>query len=461
MGLRRWFGVIALGAAGPALSAEPVDMLVRGGTVVTMDGAFRIIEDGAVAIRADRIVAVGPTAALAARYQARATVDAAGRIVLPGLVNTHTHVPMTLFRGIADDMELMDWLQNHIWPAENRNVTPEFVTWGTRLAAWELIRSGTTTFADMYFYEDQVAAATKEAGLRAVCASTVIDSQVPGSKNADESLAAAEVFLEKWRNDPLIVPAVGPHAPYSVSPENLKRAKRLADRYGAPLVTHAAESPGETKMIHERYSLSPIAHLDGLGLLGPRTLLAHAVWLSDEDIATVKARDVGLAHCPQSNMKIAAGVAPIPKYRKAGLRVGLGTDGPASNNDLSLFEEIDTALKLQKITTGDAASFTAREAVEMATIGGARALHMEGDIGSLEAGKKADLIVISLDAPHAIPLYDVYSHLGYALKGEDVETVIVNGRMLMERGRLLTLDTAGIAAKAREIQKQVARSLGR
>jgi 5-methylthioadenosine/S-adenosylhomocysteine deaminase len=454
-------GLIVLCAALPALGAETVDVLVRGGTVVTMDGASRVIADGALAIRADRIVAVGPTAAIAAAYQARTTVDATGRIVLPGLVNTHTHVPMTLFRGIADDMELMDWLQNHIWPAENGNVTPEFVTWGARLGAWELIRSGTTTFADMYFYEEQVAAATKDAGLRAVCASTVIDSRVPGSKNADEGLAAAEAFLKKWRGDPLIVPAVGPHAPYSVSPDNLKRARALADRYGAPLVIHAAESPGETKMIRERYSLSSIAHLDGLGILGPRTLLAHAVWLSDEDIATVKARDAGLAHCPQSNMKIAAGVAPIPKYRRAGLRVGLGTDGPASNNDLSLFEEIDTALKLQKITTGDAAAFTAREAVEMATIGGARALHLEADIGSLEAGKKADVIVISLDAPHAIPLYDVYSHLAYALKGEDVETVIVNGRTLMERRRLLTLDTAGIAAKAREIQKQVARSLGR
>jgi 5-methylthioadenosine/S-adenosylhomocysteine deaminase len=456
---RGLIGLIGLCAAVSAPADEAVDLLVRGGTVVTMDGAHRVIEDGAVAIRADRIVAVGPTTEVASRYQARATVEAAGRIVLPGLVNTHTHVPMTLFRGIADDMELMDWLQNHIWPAENRNVTPEFVTWGTRLAAWELIRSGTTTFADMYFYEDQVAAATKEAGLRAVCASTVIDFPVPGTRNADEGLAAAEAFLKKWRGDPLIVPAVGPHAPYSVSPDNLKRARALADRYGALLVIHAAESPSEMKTIRERYSLSSIAHLDRLGILGPQTLLAHAVWLSDEDIAIVKARDAGLAHCPQSNMKMAAGVAPIPRLRRAGLRVGLGTDGAASNNDLSLFEEIDTALKLQKISTGHPAAFTAREAVEMATMGGARALHMEADIGSLEAGKKADLIVISLEAPHAIPLYDVYSHLAYALKGEDVETVIVNGRTLMERGRLLTLDTAGIAAKAREIQKQVARSL--
>lgn len=457
----RVVGLVGLLLGAPAPAAERIDLLVQGGTVVTMDSAQRVLEEGAVAVRAGRIVAVGPTAHLLRRYEARTTIDASERIVMPGLVNTHTHAPMTLFRGIADDMELMDWLRNHIWPAENLNVTPEFVTWGTRLAAWEMIRTGTTTFADMYFYEDRVAAAAKEAGLRALCASTVIDFPVPGTKNADEGLAAAEAFIRKWQGDPLITPAVGPHAPYSVSPENLVRAKALADRYHAPLSIHAAESPSEMRTIRERYGLSSIAHLERLGVLGPRVLLAHAVWLSDEDVATVRAREAGLAHCPQSNMKIAAGVAPIPKLRRAGVRVGLGTDGPASNNDLSLFEEIDAALKLQKITTGDAAALTAREAVAMATIGGARALHLEGELGSLEAGKKADLIVIALDAPHAMPLYDVYSHLAYALKGSDVETVIVGGRTLMDRRRLLTLDTAAIAQKAREFRKQVARSLGR
>src|SRR5262245_2334884 len=461
----RVLAVVCLGlpcAFGPRLrAAERVDLLLRGGTVVTMDAAGRVLEGGAVAVRGDRIVAVGAAAELSARYEAARTLDTADRLILPGLVNTHTHVPMTLFRGIADDMELMDWLQNYIWPAEWGHVTPEFVTWGTRLAAWELIRSGTTTFTDMYFYEDQVAAAAKEAGLRAVCASTVIDFPVPGTKDGEEGLAAAEAFLEKWRGDPLVIPAVGPHAAYSVSPDHLKRAKALADRYDAPYVIHAAESPSEMKTIKERYGLSTIEHLDRLGVLGPRTLLAHAVWLSDSDIATVKARDAGLAHCPQSNMKIAAGVAPIPKLRKAGVRVGLGTDGPASNNDLSLFEEIDAALKLQKITTMDAAAFTAREAVEMATIGGARALHLEDRIGSLEAGKKADVIVLGLDAPHAIPLYNVYSHLAYALKADDVETVIVDGRPLMEGRRLLTLDPAAIAAHARALQADVARSLKR
>jgi 5-methylthioadenosine/S-adenosylhomocysteine deaminase len=447
-----------LAATRPAAALEKVDLLVGGGTVVTMDATRQVIEDGAVAVRGDHIVAVGREKDLARRFDAATRLDASGRLVLPGLINTHTHVPMTLFRGIADDMELMDWLQNHIWPAENKNVNPEFVTWGTRLAAWEMIRGGTTTFADMYFYEDQVAEATKAAGLRAVCSATVIDFPVPGSRNADEGLAAAEAFLKKWTGDPLIVPAVGPHAPYSVSPDNLKRAWALADRFHVRLNIHAAESPSEMKTIRERYGLSTIAHLDRLGFLGPNVLLAHAVWLSDEDIAIVKARDAGIAHCPQSNMKIAAGVAPIPKLLKAGVRVGLGTDGPASNNDLNLFEEMDTALKLQKITTMDAAALHAREAVEMATIGGARALHMEDAIGSIEAGKKADLIVIGLDAPNAIPLYDVYSHIAYALKASDVESMVVNGQVLMSERRLLTLDTLAIAARARELRRQVAKN---
>jgi len=459
---RAWgTGVLVATLAAPAAGRERIDMLVSGGTVITMDGGGRVVEDGAVAVRAGGIVAVGRSADLLARYEAARTVDATGRLVLPGLVNTHTHAPMTLFRGVAEDLELMEWLEEHIWPAERANVTPEFVAWGTRLAAWEMIRSGTTTFADMYFYEDEVAAAAKEAGLRAVCAATVIDFPVPGSKNADEALAAAESFLRRWRDDGLVVPAVGPHAPYSVSPENLRRARDLAERHRAPLLIHAAESKAEVETVRSRFGVSSVAHLDRLGLLGPRTLLAHAIWLSDEDVLTLRARDVGVGHCPQSNMKIAAGVAPVPRLRRAGVRLGLGTDGPASNNDLSLFEEIDTALKLQKMATGDPKALTAREAVEMATIGGARALHLEDRIGSLEEGKRADLVVVSLEAPSAIPLYDVYAHLAYAIKGSDVETVMVEGRLLMEGRRMLTLDTAAIAARARELQRQVARSLGR
>jgi 5-methylthioadenosine/S-adenosylhomocysteine deaminase len=279
---------------------------------------------------------------------------------------------------------------------------------------------------------------------------------VPGLKDADEGLRVAEAFLKKWSGDPLIVPAVGPHAAYTVGPETLLRAKALADRYGAPMMIHAAESPSEMTIIKEKYGTSTVTHLEKIGFLGPRLTLAHAIWLSDDEIATIAARGVGTAHCPSSNMKLASGVSPVPKLRKAGVRAGLGTDGPASNNDLDMFEEIDLALKLQKITTGDAKAMSARDGVEMATIGGARALHMEALIGSLEPGKRADLIVLATDSPWAQPLYDVYSHLAYALKGSDVVTTVVNGRVLMEDRRLLTLDTAAVAAHAREYRERIA-----
>jgi 5-methylthioadenosine/S-adenosylhomocysteine deaminase len=443
----------------PLVAKDAVDLILTGGTVVTMDPAFRVFEPGAVAIKGERIAAVAPASEIAGRYDAPRTIDTTGRIVMPGLVNTHTHVPMTLLRGVADDVELMVWLTKYIWPAEGQHVTPEFVTWGTRLAAWEMIRTGTTTFADMYFYEDQVAEAAKAAGLRGFCAATVMDHPVPGQKSAEEGLRAAETFLKKWSGDPLIVPALGPHAAYTVGPETLLKVKALADRYRAPITIHAAESPSEMQMIRERYGTTTVAHLDNVGFLGPNVTLNHAIWLSDDEIAKVAARGVGTAHCPSSNMKLASGVSPIAKLRKAGVRAGLGTDGPASNNDLNLFEEIDVALKLQKITSGDPAVLAARDGIELATIGGARALHLEKEIGSLEAGKRADLIVLGTDAPWAQTRYDVYSHLAYAQKGSDVLTTIVNGRVLMEDGRLLTLDTAAIAARAREYRERIAARL--
>ena len=443
----------------PLVAKDAVDLILTGGTVVTMDPAFRVFEPGAVAIKGERIAAVAPASEIAGRYDAPRTIDTTGRIVMPGLVNTHTHVPMTLLRGVADDVELMVWLTKYIWPAEAEHVTPEFVTWGTRLAAWEMIRTGTTTFADMYFYEDQVAEAAKAAGLRGFCAATVMDHPVPGLRNAEEGLRAAEAFLRKWTGDPLIVPALGPHAAYTVGPETLLKVKALADRYRAPVTIHAAESPSEMQMIREKYGATTVAHLDRIGFLGPNVTLNHAIWLSDDEIATIAGRGVGTAHCPSSNMKLASGVSPIAKLKKAGVRAGLGTDGPASNNDLNLFEEIDVALKLQKITSGDPAVLAARDGIELATIGGARALHLEKEIGSLEAGKRADLIVLGTDAPWAQTRYDVYSHLAYAQKGSDVLTTIVNGRVLMEDGRMLTLDTAAIAARAREYRERIAARL--
>ena len=451
--------LLALAANAAATPGEAVDLLLAGGTVVTMDKGFRVVEDGAVAVKGERIVAVGPEQELRARYTPARSIDTSGRIVMPGLVNTHSHVPMTLLRGVADDVELMVWLTKYIWPAEAAHVTPEFVTWGTRLAAWEMIRTGTTTFSDMYFYEDQVAEAAKQAGLRGFCAATVMDHPVPGLKDAEEGLRVAEAFLKKWSGDPLIVPALGPHAAYTVGPQTLLRVKALADRYRAPMIIHAAESPSEMTLVREKYGTTTVAHLDKIGFLGPNLTLAHAIWLTDDEIATIAARGVGTAHCPSSNTKLASGVSPVPKLRKAGVRAGLGTDGPSSNNDLNMFEEIDLALKLHKITSGDPAVLSARDGVEMATIGGARALHMEKEIGSLEPGKRADLIVLASDAPWAQPRYDVYAQLAYAIKGSDVATTIVNGRVLMEDGRMLTLDTAAITARVRRYRDEIAARL--
>jgi 5-methylthioadenosine/S-adenosylhomocysteine deaminase len=286
-----------------------------------------------------------------------------------------------------------------------------------------------------------------------------MDHPVPGLKDADDGLRQAEAFLKKWKGDPVIIPAIGPHAAYTVSPETLLRAKALADRYSVPLNIHAAESPSEMKMVQEKYGTSTVTHFDRIGFLGPNVLLAHAIWLNDDEVALLAQKGVGAAHCPSSNTKLASGVMPVPKLRKAGVRLGLGTDGPASNNDLDLFEEIDLALKLHKITTGDPKVLVARDGVEMATIGGARALHLEKEIGSLEAGKRADLIVVATDSPSAQPLYEVYSHLAYALKGTDVVTTVVNGRVLMEDRRMLTLDTAEIAAKARDYRARIAAQL--
>jgi 5-methylthioadenosine/S-adenosylhomocysteine deaminase len=445
----------------PQPPREKADLLIRGGTVVTMDADRRVLENGVVAIRGERIVAVGLAAEVGRRFQAARTIYARGKLIMPGLINAHTHIPMTLLRGISDDVELMVWLQQYIWPAEGKNVSPEYVKWGTLLGCWEMIESGTTTFVDMYFFEGEVAAAAKQAGIRAICGQTIMDIPVPDHKTADEGLRLTEAFLKQWQGDSLIIPAVAPHSAYTCSPETLLRAKRLADQYRVPLITHLAESPSEMKTIQEKYGTSPVMHLNKIGFLGRNVLAAHTVWLSDEDIKILKDADVGTAHCPQSNMKLASGVSPVPKMRRAGVRVGLGTDGPASNNDLDLFEEMDAACKLHKITLMDPTALSAQEAVEMATIGGARALHLEDQIGSLEAGKRADVIIVALDEPNTIPLYNVYSHLVYAIKASNVETSIINGKVVMENRRVLTLDTRAIRQKVQEFRQRILKSVAK
>ena len=435
------------------------DIIIRGGTIVMMDASSRVIENGAVAIKAERIVAVGTTAEITGRYVSARVINAAGKVVMPGLINTHGHVPMVLFRGIADDLVLMDWLQKYIFPAEAKNVDEQFVRWGTRLGCLEMIRGGTTTFVDMYYFEDAIADETARAGMRAVLGETLIDFPAPDNKTWDAGMTYVEKFAARWKGHPLITPAIAPHAPYTVSTDHLKQAHAFSERLGVPLVIHVAEDPAETKTIQERYGASPVAYLDRIGLLDARVIAAHMVWPTSDDIATLAKRSVGVAHCPQSNMKLAAGAAPVPQMLRGGVAVGLGTDGAASNHDLSLWEEIDTAAKLHKLTSKDPTVVNAREALEMATIRGARAIHQEKEIGSLEPGKRADLIIVGMTGVHQTPVYNVYSQLVYATKASDVETVVINGKIVMQNRRVLTIDEYSVRAKANQYRDRIRKSV--
>jgi 5-methylthioadenosine/S-adenosylhomocysteine deaminase len=435
---------------------EKADLIVTGGTILTMDAAHHVIENGAIAVKAGRIIAIGTAAEIKGHYTATAILPANGHIVMPGLVNTHTHAAMSLFRGIADDLKLQEWLEKHIFPAEAKNVTAEFVRWGTRLAALEMIRGGTTTYADMYYFEDVVAEATKEAGMRGVLGETIIDFPVPDAKSPTIALQQAEKFLIRWKNDRLITPAVAPHSPYTCSRETLKAAHDLAVKYGAPYIIHLSETELENQNMQQKEKMSPVAWLDSIGVLGPRTLAAHCVWVSADDIARLARAHTGVAHNPSSNMKLSSGAAPVVEMLAAGIPVGLGTDGVAgSNNDVDMFEEMDLAAKLAKLITRDPRSLPAPTAVEMATINGARAMGMEREIGSLEVGKRADLITVRLDAPHAIPLYNVYSQVAYALKASDVEDVVIEGRPVMRHRRILTLNEEQIKLEARKYAERV------
>src|SRR5579863_5140082 len=451
--------VLSAGMFGQAKSN--VDLIVSGGIVVTMDAARSIVHDGSIAVRGDSIVAVGSRAEIDAKYKAAQTIDAHGGLVLPGFINGHTHVPMTLFRGLHDDVTLNDWLYKYIFPAEAKNVNEEFVRWGTRLAAAEQIRSGVTTFADMYYFEDAVAEETKAAGMRGVLGETFIDFPAPDNKSNAEMMAYTEKFLKRWQGDALIHAAPAPHSIYTCSKKTIQDAAELAKKYHAPLLLHVSEMKKEWEDSEKANGMSPVLYLEKIGVLGPNLVAAHCIFVDAADRKLLAERGVGCVHNPSSNMMIASGVSPVPEMRAAGVAVGLGTDGPAgSNNDLDLMEEIDLAAKLAKISKMDPLALNAKAVVEMATIDGARALHMEKEIGSLEVGKKADLILISLNEPNAVPMYDVYAQIAYALKGSDVETVVIGGREVMRDHKLLTIDEAKVLEKAREYGASVKRSLG-
>ncbi|MES1258278.1 MAG: amidohydrolase, partial [Acidobacteriota bacterium] len=440
----RFFSLFVLTAAG--LGAAPCDLIVSARFVVTMGSAQkRVIQNGAVAIRGERIVGVGTQAEIDRNWQPRKRIDRPNAIVAPGLVNTHTHAAMSLFRGLADDLKLQDWLNNFIFPAEAKNVSADFVRWGTRLACLEMLLSGTTTFTDMYYFEDTVAEVVKEAGMRGVLGETVIGFPVADAKTPADALRLTEKYLVRFHDDPLVTPAVAPHALYTNSDETLKAARALANKYGAPILIHLSETKKENDDNQAKRHQSPAQTLNSLGFFNGRTVAAHCVWVDAADMGILQAKGVGVAHCPSSNMKLASGAAPVVEMLKRGIAVGLGTDGPAgSNNDFDMMEESDLAAKLQKLVRNDPEALPAAQAFEMATMGGARALGMEKEIGSLETGKRADLIALDLDEPNAVPMYDVYSQLVYALKGSNVIDVIVNGREVVRDRRVLTLDQQAV-----------------
>ncbi len=439
---------------------EPADWIYTARYVVTMDAQRRVLNDGAVAIRGERIAAVGTRADIEKRFQPAHRMDRPEALIMPGLINTHTHAAMSLFRGIADDLKLQEWLEKYIFPVEAKNVTPDFVLWGTRLACLEMMLSGTTTFVDMYYFEDRVAQAAKEAGMRGVLGDTMLRFKSPDAATPQDALRFTEKFLQQYRGDALITPAVAPHAIYTNNDSDLQAARRLANKYGAPLLIHLSETKTENDDAIRTRGVSPTRLLDKLGLFAGPTIAAHGVWLDDADMQILKMRGAGVAHCPSSNMKLASGIAPVVKMLNLGIAVGLGTDGPAgSNNDFDLMEEINLAADLQKVATRDPTVLPAEQAVSLATILGARVAGLDKEIGSLEAGKRADLITLRLDRPHAVPLYNVYSQIAYALKGSDVEDAVVNGKLIVRDGRSLTLDSAAVLAKANEFGAKISASL--
>ncbi len=446
--------LIAVASCGRSERRE-VSLVITGGAVVTMDPARRILSPGAVAVDGREIVAVGTPGEIALRFSAAEAIDAAGAAVLPGLVNTHTHAPMVMYRGLADDLALMDWLQQYIFPAEAKTVSADMVRIGTRLAALEMIQSGTTTFADMYYFEDEIARATKAAGLRAVLGQTLIGFPVADAKTAADGVRRAEAFLKAFAGDELITPAPAPHSSYTVDEATLRTVRELADRYRTPILTHLAETEDEAAIIRERHGMTPTAWLDSVGLLGPRLVAAHGVWLSDEDIAILRRTGASVSHNPESNMKLASGAAPVPKLLAAGVTVGLGTDGAASNNDLDMFEAMRQAAFLHKHASRDPRAVPAVAALEMGTLLGARALGLDTLIGSIEVGKRADLIVVAMDGARQTPMYNPVSHLVYVAHGDDVRTTVVNGKVLMRDRRMRTLDERVVLADARALAAKV------
>jgi Cytosine deaminase and related metal-dependent hydrolases len=439
---------------------KEVDKLISGGRILAMDEKGTLIKNGAIAIEGENIIAIGTKEEIENQYTSRDIIYAENSLVMPGLVNCHTHAPMTYFRGLADDLELTDWLNNYIFPAEARFVNKDFSYLGSLLACAEMIKSGTTTFCDMYIFEDDVARAAKSAGMRCLVGEVLFDFPSPNVKTPEDGLKYTEKLIEKWANDPLVNIVVEPHSLYTCSENLLRDSKKIADKYGVRIATHYLETKFEREQLIEKHGKIPTSFLKDIGYLDERFIAFHCVWMDEEDIRMFADHGCKAVHNPESNMKLASGVAPISKMMASGVTVGLGTDGCASNNNLDMFQEMDTAAKLHKVVQLDPTVMDAKTVVRMATCNGARVLGMDKLVGSLKSGMKADIIVINLNKPHLTPLYNEYSHIVYAFNGADVDTVLINGKVVMKNRKLLTIDENDIMATIEVTALKIKNSLG-
>jgi len=432
-----------------------VDYIIRGEYVLPMDEKLTIIKDGAVAVTGENILEVGTYDEIAKKYYSSSVIEGEGNVVLPGLINTHTHAAMVYFRGMADDLPLTEWLKNHIWPAENRWLSTEFVSDAVELACLEMLKGGVTTYNDMYFYEDAAGKAAKRMGMRAVLGVGILDFPSKSAGTTDEYFANAESFISDWKGDELITPCIAPHALYTCGTASLKRARSVADRYDIPIHIHLSETKWEVNEIKNRYRMTPVEYLDSLGFLDKRVLAAHCIWVEDNEIDLLVKRKVGVSHCMESNLKLASGFAPVVTMLTEGLKVTFGTDGAASNNDLNILSEMSTTAKVHKALSDNPTVLDAKTVLLMATRWSAEVLGLGDKIGSIEKGKIADIIAINLKKPHLTPLYNVYSHIVYAAMASDVETVIVNGKIVVNDRRLVSADEEEILAKARRWQEKI------
>ena len=436
-----------------------VDIIISGGRIIQLDEKDSRLDSGSIAINGDEIIAIGKANEIENQFVGRKVINAKGCLVVPGLINCHTHAAMTCFRGIADDLELMDWLNNYIFPAEAKNVNKELVYWGSLLACAEMIKSGTTTFCDMYIFEDETARAAKEAGMRCLLGEVLFDFPSPNFETPAEGLEYTRMLIEKWADDPLINIMVEPHALYTCSPSLLIDAKALADRYNVPFATHLLENRGEVEQLRDKLGKKATEFLKDIGYLNERFFAFHCVCMDEEDIKIFADHGCKVVHNPESNMKLASGVAPISSMLDHGITVGLGTDGCASNNNLDMFGEMDTAAKLGKVERFDPTVMSARTVIRMATCDGAKVLGMENLTGSLKAGMKADIIILDMNKPHLTPMYNEYSHIAYTVKGSDVDTVLINGKVVMQNRKLTTINENEVMGKVREIAVKIKKSL--